>query len=216
MSKPRKKRPNGGRHEARACNSRQPAPPERPQARSCSSARRCRSSQPTRSRPASPANRPPPTALLRPKSAWSVRNDRDRPNPESPQDARAPWRTSDVERLDATPERLAARRGSRPAIERGPDRLRRILDPFDVMRSTRALAPHDPKLNDMRWLIGEALRRVHQRAQFRCAARGSAGYDRLQRLRPAQRFAGAARSRCMRATRSARPNRRPAPPPGRS
>ena len=32
--------------------------------------------------------------------------------------------------------------------------------PFDIMRATRALAPHDPKLNDMRWLIGEALRRL--------------------------------------------------------
>jgi hypothetical protein len=43
---------------------------------------------------------------------------------------------------------------------------RRILDPFDAMRSTRALAPHDPKLNDIRWLTGEALRRVHQRANL--------------------------------------------------
>ncbi|MGO4871734.1 MAG: hypothetical protein ACLPGW_14175 [Roseiarcus sp.] len=34
------------------------------------------------------------------------------------------------------------------------------------MRSTRALAPHDPKLNDIRWLIGESLRRLHRRAQF--------------------------------------------------
>ena len=42
----------------------------------------------------------------------------------------------------------------------------RILDPFDVMRSTRALAPHDPKLNDIRWLIGEALRRLFQRARL--------------------------------------------------
>jgi hypothetical protein len=38
------------------------------------------------------------------------------------------------------------------------------MDPFDVMRSTRALAPHDPKLNDLRWLTGEALRRVHNRS----------------------------------------------------
>lgn len=43
---------------------------------------------------------------------------------------------------------------------------KRILDPFDTMRSTRALAPHDAKLNDIRWLIGEALRRVHQRANL--------------------------------------------------
>jgi hypothetical protein len=34
------------------------------------------------------------------------------------------------------------------------------------MRSTRALAPHDPKINDIRWLIGEALRRLHQHAQL--------------------------------------------------
>ena len=70
------------------------------------------------------------------------------------------------ERLDATPERLARARESGQRSERGPDRLRRLLDPFDVMRSTRALAPHDPKLNDIRWLIGEALRRLHSRAQL--------------------------------------------------
>jgi hypothetical protein len=70
------------------------------------------------------------------------------------------------ERLDATPERLARAGESGQRSERGADRLRRLLDPFDVMRSTRALAPHDPKLNDIRWLIGEALRRLHGRAQF--------------------------------------------------
>jgi hypothetical protein len=70
------------------------------------------------------------------------------------------------ERLDATPERLARAAESGQISERGADRLRRMLDPFDVMRATRALAPHDPKLNDIRWLIGEALRRLHQRAQF--------------------------------------------------
>ncbi len=43
---------------------------------------------------------------------------------------------------------------------------RRILDPFDLMRSNRVLAPHDPRLNDVRWLIGESLRRVHQRARL--------------------------------------------------
>jgi hypothetical protein len=43
---------------------------------------------------------------------------------------------------------------------------RRVLDPFDVMRATRSLAPHDVRLNDMRWLIGEALRRLHARAKF--------------------------------------------------
>jgi hypothetical protein len=73
---------------------------------------------------------------------------------------------SEDERLDATPLRLARAEDVGQQSERGPDRPRRILDPFDVMRSTRALAPHDPKLNDLRWLIGEALRRVHQRASF--------------------------------------------------
>ena len=43
---------------------------------------------------------------------------------------------------------------------------RRILDPFDTLRATRALAPHNPALNDIRWLIGEALRRTHHRADF--------------------------------------------------
>ena len=70
------------------------------------------------------------------------------------------------DRLDATPERLARAAETGLAVERGPDRLRRLLDPFDVLRSTRALAPHDPRLNDLRWLIGEALRRLHDRAQF--------------------------------------------------
>ncbi|MGD1035748.1 MAG: hypothetical protein ABR878_00835 [Roseiarcus sp.] len=73
---------------------------------------------------------------------------------------------SGQERLDATPERLAHARESGQRSERGADRLRRLVDPFDVMRSTRALAPHDAKLNDIRWLIGEALRRLHRRAQL--------------------------------------------------
>ena len=68
------------------------------------------------------------------------------------------------ERLDATPERLARAAESGQAAVRGPDRQRRIDDPFDVMRIHRALAPHDPRLNDLRWLTGEALRRLHQRA----------------------------------------------------
>jgi hypothetical protein len=70
------------------------------------------------------------------------------------------------ERLDATPERLARAKEAGQKAEKDADRLRRILDPFDVMRSTRALAPHNPKLNDVRWLIGEALRRVYQRARL--------------------------------------------------
>jgi hypothetical protein len=73
---------------------------------------------------------------------------------------------ADPDRLDATPERLERATEAGQKSERGVDRLRRILDPFDVMRTTRALAPHDPKLNDIRWLIGEALRRLHQRAQL--------------------------------------------------
>jgi hypothetical protein len=40
----------------------------------------------------------------------------------------------------------------------------RIEDPFDAMRAARTLAPHDRRLNDLRWLVGEALRRLHQRA----------------------------------------------------
>jgi hypothetical protein len=68
------------------------------------------------------------------------------------------------ERLDATPERLARAAESGQSAEIGLDRMRRIGDPFDVMRVHRVLAPHDSKLNDIRWLIGEALRRLHQRA----------------------------------------------------
>jgi hypothetical protein len=70
------------------------------------------------------------------------------------------------ERLDATPERLAHARQAGEASIRDAERVRRILDPFDVMRSNRVLAPHDPKLNDIRWLIGESLRRTHQRAHL--------------------------------------------------
>jgi hypothetical protein len=67
------------------------------------------------------------------------------------------------EALDATPERLA-RAGEAGVASEKMGRARRLLDPFDVMRATRALAPHDPKLNDIRWLTGEALRRIHDRA----------------------------------------------------
>ena len=70
------------------------------------------------------------------------------------------------EKLDATPERLARAREAGQEAEKAPGRARRLLDPFDVMRATRALAPHDPKLNDVRWLVGEALRRVHSRSGF--------------------------------------------------
>lgn len=76
------------------------------------------------------------------------------------------------ERLDATPERLArARDAGQSAIrdavaEPGSAKVRRVLDPFDVMRANRVLAPHDAKLNDIRWLIGESLRRTHERARL--------------------------------------------------
>lgn len=70
------------------------------------------------------------------------------------------------ERLDATPERLERAREAGQDAVRDSERLRRILDPFDTMRSNRVLAPHDSKLNDIRWLIGEALRRTHHRARL--------------------------------------------------
>jgi hypothetical protein len=70
------------------------------------------------------------------------------------------------ERLDATPERLARAREAGQTPTRDADRTRRIVDPFDTMRANRVLAPTDPKLNDIRWLVGEALRRTHERAQF--------------------------------------------------
>ena len=70
------------------------------------------------------------------------------------------------EKLDATPERLARAREAGETPVRDAERLRRILDPFDTMRANRLLAPHDQKLNDIRWLIGESLRRTHQRARL--------------------------------------------------
>jgi hypothetical protein len=69
-------------------------------------------------------------------------------------------------RLDATPERLARAKEAGQTPTRDAKRTRRILDPFDTMRANRVLAPHDPKLNDIRWLIGESLRRTHQRARL--------------------------------------------------
>jgi hypothetical protein len=70
------------------------------------------------------------------------------------------------ERLDATPERLARAREAGQTPTRDADRTRRMLDPFDTMRANRVLAPHDPKLNDIRWLVGESLRRTHDRARL--------------------------------------------------
>ena len=43
---------------------------------------------------------------------------------------------------------------------------RRTLDLFDMMRSSRVLAPHNPKLNDIRWLTGQSLRRSYERAEL--------------------------------------------------
>jgi hypothetical protein len=70
------------------------------------------------------------------------------------------------QRLDATPERLARAREAGQSATRDASRLRRIVDPFDTMRANRLLAPHDSKLNDIRWLIGESLRRTHHRARL--------------------------------------------------
>ena len=117
----------------------------------------------------------------------------------------------ELARLDATPERLARARESGQASERGPDRLRRLVDPFDLMRANRVLAPHDAKLNDLRWLIGDALRRLHQRASLNSLRTidlervGTTGYGprsglpqselalrARDKLREAERLAGAA------------------------
>ncbi|RBP01067.1 hypothetical protein DFR50_15912 [Roseiarcus fermentans] len=68
--------------------------------------------------------------------------------------------------VDATPERRARAREAGAVLARGEGRSRRLLEPFDLMRANRVLAPHDPKLNDIRWLTGEALRRTHHRAQI--------------------------------------------------
>jgi hypothetical protein len=85
--------------------------------------------------------------------------------------ANSPRRPKDIadavqERMDATPERLARAREAGQSAIRDAERFRRILDPFDTMRANRLLAPHDPKLNDIRWLVGESLRRTHQRARL--------------------------------------------------
>jgi hypothetical protein len=67
------------------------------------------------------------------------------------------------EPVGATPERLARAQESGQSVATENRRVR-IEDPFDAMRVARALAPHDRRLNDLRWLIGEALRRLYQRA----------------------------------------------------
>ncbi len=89
-----------------------------------------------------------------------------RATPKSPR--RSPKNIADAvqEKLDATPERLARAWVAGGTPVRDADRQRRILDPFDTMRANRLLAPHDQKLNDIRWLVGESLRRTHQRARL--------------------------------------------------
>ena len=78
------------------------------------------------------------------------------------------------QRLDATPERLARAKdaGQTPTLD--ASRTRRMLDPFDTMRANRVLAPNNPKLNDIRWLVGESLRRTHHRAGSISCARSRA------------------------------------------
>ena len=64
---------------------------------------------------------------------------------------------------------------------------RQVLDPFDAMRTNRVLAPQDPKVNDLRWLIGEALRRTHLRAN----SHQGLGVDKARlKLRRAERKVG--------------------------
>jgi hypothetical protein len=76
-------------------------------------------------------------------------------------------KTVEVEdRLDATPERLDRAKEAGQGAEMTTLRVRKLSDPFDLMRSTRALAPSDLRLNDVRWLIGEALRSVYNRARM--------------------------------------------------
>src|ERR1700722_7018100 len=54
-----------------------------------------------------------------------------------------------AERLEASPERLPRPRESGQEIIEDRDRRVRIDDPFDAMPAHRALAPHDPRLNDL-------------------------------------------------------------------
>ena len=88
--------------------------------------------------------------------------------PKKPTKRRSPQELLNAvqERLDATPERLARVKeaGETPSLD--AERMRRFLDPFDTMRANRVLAPNNPKLNDIRWLVGESLRRTHHRARL--------------------------------------------------
>jgi hypothetical protein len=80
--------------------------------------------------------------------------------------AKAKTRLRPDQRFDATPERLTRAREAGQTPTRDRDMTCRMQDPFDTMRANRALAPHDSKLNDIRWLTGEALRRCHHRARL--------------------------------------------------
>ncbi len=101
------------------------------------------------------------------------------------------------ERLDATPERLA--RAGRPARPRSATAKGCAAS---SIRSTRcaltACSRRIFELNDIRWLIGESLRRTHQRARLDACApsrpTGSA-HPALARARPAAIGGGAPRPR---------------------
>jgi len=71
-----------------------------------------------------------------------------------------------TDRIDATPERLKRAKEAGQGSEMTRERARRLSDPFDLMRATRALAPNDLKLNDVRWLIGDSLRSLYDRARM--------------------------------------------------
>ncbi len=70
------------------------------------------------------------------------------------------------DRFDATPERLTRAKEAGMGSEITRERVRKLSDPFDLMRATRALCPNDLRLNDVRWLTGEALRRLYDRAKM--------------------------------------------------
>ena len=137
--------------------------------------------------------------------------------PSTKRGPRKPQNLADAvqERLDATPERLARARDAGQQAIRDGDRLRRILDPFDTMRANRVLAPHDPKLNDIRWLIGESLGVRTARPAGRLAG-GRARSAWLDRIRASPGLA-AVGGRAARPRQAAqRPRSKSVPTPGRS
>lgn len=88
-------------------------------------------------------------------------------SPRKPTHRKSPRELLDAvqDRLDATPERLARAKEAGQTSTLDASRTRRLHDPFDTMRANRVLAPNDPKLNDIRWLVGKSLRRTHERAR---------------------------------------------------